>query len=117
LHEYHLANDYVAGDLDIEGNIEALFNLRDRLLEKQALSTRTNFLRGLFFMPPLEANRRAINYHYTLGNDFYLSFIDNAYRLYSHCLFKSDDETLEQAAVHKLESMLSALGMRPGQRL
>jgi cyclopropane-fatty-acyl-phospholipid synthase len=71
----------------------------------------------LFLHTPTRVNARAIGHHYTLGDDFYLSFIDQRYRFYSHCIFRTDDETLEQAAEHKLESMWNGLGLRAGMRL
>jgi cyclopropane-fatty-acyl-phospholipid synthase len=117
LDESRMANAYVEGDFDIEGDMMALFDLRDRLVDHAPLAARLHFLRELLLTRPVSVNRRAIGYHYTLGDDFYLSFIDQAYRFYSHCLFRSDDETVEQAAVHKLESMWSALNLKPGQRL
>ena len=62
-------------------------------------------------------NSKAIGYHYTFGDDFYLSFIDTRYRFYSHCIFDDDEETLEEAAEHKLEQMWDGLGLRAGMRL
>ncbi len=43
--------------------------------------------------------------------------MDAKYRFYSQCLFRTDDETLEQAAEHKLESMWNGLQLEPGMRL
>ena len=117
LDESRMANAYVEGDFDIKGDMMALFDLRDRLVDHAPLAARFQFLRELLLTRPSSVNRRAIGYHYTLGDDFYLSFIDQAYRFYSHCLFHSDDETVEQAAVHKLESMWDALNLKSGQRL
>jgi cyclopropane-fatty-acyl-phospholipid synthase len=117
LDEFALGNAYVEGDFDIEGDMAALFEVRDRLVEQAPFAARLRFFWQLFLSRPLQTNRRAIGYHYTLGDDFYLSFIDRAYRFYSHCLFRSDGETLEQAAEHKLESMWDALNLKAGQRL
>ena len=117
LDESRMANAYVEGDFDIEGDMMALLDLRDRLSDHAPLAARLHFLRELLLTRPVSVNQRAIGYHYTLGDDFYLSFIDQAYRFYSHCLFRSDDETVEQAAVHKLESMWDALDLKPGHRL
>lgn len=75
------------------------------------------FLYQLVLLPATWVNKRAISEHYTLGDDFYLTFIDSAYRFYSQVLFHRDDEMLEQAAEHKLETMYAALGLRPGMRL
>jgi cyclopropane-fatty-acyl-phospholipid synthase len=117
LDEFSLGQAYVQGDIDLEGDILALLDVRDRLLDHSPLSARLRFLAQLFLNPPALVNRRAIGYHYTLGDDFYLSFIDRAYRFYSHCVFHSDEDTLEEAAEHKLESMWNALNLKPGQRL
>ena len=116
LSDLSLARAYVAGDLDVEGDLMSLLGLRDVLHFQISLS---QLLRvgTAFLVPARVANARAIEHHYSLGDDFYLQFLDRTYHFYSQCLFASDDETLEQAAVHKLESMWSALELKPGMRL
>ena len=42
--------------------------------------------------------------HYDYGDDFYFSFLDRQARLYSQALFRSEDDTLEQAAQNKLST-------------
>ena len=117
LDELSLGQAYVEGLLDIEGDLMALFDVRSRLRDGARLSQKLRFLGQLFLRPPSWVNRKAIGYHYTLGDDFYLSFIDTNHRFYSHCIYHSDDETLEQAAEHKLETMWDALQLKPGMRL
>jgi cyclopropane-fatty-acyl-phospholipid synthase len=117
LDEFSLGRAYVEGDIDLEGDLLALLDVRARLVDHAPLAARLRFLAQLFLSPATRVNRKAIGYHYTLGDDFYLTFIDKAHRFYSHCIFHSDDETLEQAAVHKLERMWNALDLKPGQRL
>lgn len=117
LDELSLGQAYVEGLLDIEGDMMALLDVRSRLRDGLRLSQTLRFLGQLFLQPPAWVNRKAIGFHYTLGDDFYLSFIDRAHRFYSHCLFPTGTETLEQAAEHKLETMWNALQLRPGMRL
>ena len=62
-------------------------------------------------------NAKAISQHYNRGDDFYLTFIDNQYRFYSHGFFKRPDETIEEASEHKLESMYDGLGLKRGMSL
>jgi cyclopropane-fatty-acyl-phospholipid synthase len=95
----------------------ALLDARDHLPARFRLGPWMRFAANLFLRSPLLVNQKAITDHYTLGNDFYTQFIDRAYRFYSHCIFESDDETLEEAAEHKLESMFRGLDLRPGMRL
>ncbi|HET6214230.1 MAG TPA: class I SAM-dependent methyltransferase [Micromonosporaceae bacterium] len=113
--EFALGRAYANGDIDFAGDITALLKARDRL--RPTTLGQGLLLAVQLLLPPTWTNARAIGYHYTLGDDFYLSFIDNRYRFYSHCLFHSEDETLEDAAEHKLESMWDALGLKPGMRL
>jgi cyclopropane-fatty-acyl-phospholipid synthase len=115
--EYALGRAYVNGDIDLEGDMLSMLAIRDPFRFGAAVSQKLRFGYDLFLRSPTAANRRAIHRHYTLGDDFYLTFIDRRYRFYSHCLFHDDDEELEEAAEHKLESMWNALGLEPGMRL
>jgi cyclopropane-fatty-acyl-phospholipid synthase len=108
---------YVEGDIDIEGDFSALLDIRDRMGGSLALRQKLRFASELFLRSPTWVNARSIKQHYSYGDDFYLAFIERRYRFYSHCLFHSADETLEEAAEHKLESMWNALGLEPGMRL
>jgi len=71
----------------------------------------------MLFSNPINLNRDSIAKHYSFGNDFYLTFLDRNYHLYSHCLFQTDTESLEEAAEHKFETMAKALNLKPGMRL
>ena len=117
LTQYALGRAYVEGDIDFEGDLFAALDLRDGLRSGVSARQLLRFVYELFLRSPTWVNRRAIDFHYTFGDDFYLTFIDKRYRFYSHCVFHSDDETLEEAAEHKLESMVERLGLQPGMRL
>ena len=117
--EFGIATAYVEGDIDIEvhGDVMPLFALRDVLRPGTPLRQCTRFLSELILLAPTLVNSRAVRHHYSLGNDFFLTFLDTRYHFYSQCLFASPEETLEEAAEHKLESMWDALQLRPGMRL
>ena len=108
---------YLDGEWDVEGDTLNALDLRHHLQGKGDFYTKLKFIINLFFKPPTWVNKRAIAAHYSFGDDFYLTFIDRKYRFYSHGIFHSDDETLEQASEHKLESMYGALQLKPGMRL
>src|SRR5204863_4736990 len=74
-------------------------------------------LARIFLVPPTRNNADAVSHHYSLGDEFYLTFIDKRYRMYSHGHFRRDDESLEDAQEHKLEDMVNGLGLKPGMRL
>jgi cyclopropane-fatty-acyl-phospholipid synthase len=116
LTELGVGRAYVSGDLDITGDLDALFGLRHALREKVPLRQRIRFLYDLA-RTATAMNAKAIGQHYSRGDDFYLTFIDRRFRFYSQGLFRSPDETIEEASEHKLETMVDGLGLKPGMRL
>jgi len=115
--ELAIGRAYVEGDIDFDGDMLYLLEIRSRLVERTPLVAKLSFFWQLLLRAPTRINRSAIDFHYNLGDDFYLTFIDNDFRFYSHGLFLSDDETLEQSSAHKLETMYKALDLKPGMRL
>jgi cyclopropane fatty-acyl-phospholipid synthase-like methyltransferase len=116
LTELSVGEAYVNGDVDLDGDITPLFELRDILPFGMPLGQRARLAAELL-LPPVLANARAIDAHYSFGDDFYLTFLDPEYRFYSQCLFPTGHESLKRAAKHKLKSMWDALGLRRGMRL
>lgn len=117
LTEYAIGTAYVEGRIDFDGDIRAVMDLRQEVPIGLTVGQAAQFLFQLLVRSPMEVNRDAIRKHYTLGDDFYLTFIDTRYRFYSHCIFEREHESLEEAAEHKLERMWKALGLKPGMRL
>src|SRR5256714_531168 len=115
--EFSIGKAYVEGTIDFEGDMLYMLEMRARLVERTPFVAKLAFVWDLLLGAPTRINRSAIDFHYNLGDDFYLSFIDTKYRFYSHGIFHSDDETLEQSSEHKLETMYQALGLKPGMRL
>lgn len=60
--------------------------------------------------------RQNIAAHYDLGNDFYSAWLD-ATMTYSCARFASVDDTLEDAQLRKVQTLLDRLDLKPGQRL
>jgi cyclopropane-fatty-acyl-phospholipid synthase len=60
--------------------------------------------------------RQNIAAHYDLGNDFYSAWLD-ATMTYSCARFASADDTLEEAQLRKVRTLLDRLDLKPGQRL
>lgn len=114
--ELALGAAYVEGKIDIEGDLFSVFDVRSRLADRTPWMARLNFLAQLL-QKPASMNKKAIGFHYTLGDDFYLSFIDSRHRFYSHGIFASETESIEEASTHKLETMFNALQLKPGMRI
>jgi cyclopropane-fatty-acyl-phospholipid synthase len=132
--ELGLARAYVAGDLDLEGDVFAALDLRDRLptvkigpaqlaevvrllgvgqlrpLPPPAEEVR---LRGRLHSP--ERDARAISHHYDVSNDFYQLVLGPSLT-YSCAVFGSADDRLEDAQARKHELVAGKLGLGPGKR-
>lgn len=114
--ELSISEAFVKGDIDIEGDIEALFDARARLQDKVPLRQKIQFLYD-FARTAIKMNAKAVGEHYNYGDDLYLSYIDKRFRFYSHGLFQSADESIEDASERKLETMFRGLGLKKGMRL
>jgi len=133
--ELGFARAYVAGDLDLEGDVFAALQLRDRLPEVKLTPTqlvaaaREIGLRHLRPLPPppqearlrgrrhsVTRDRAAVSHHYDVSNDFYRLILGPSLT-YSCAVFTDDATTLEQAQANKHELVARKLGLREDMRL
>jgi len=126
---------YVAGDLDIEGDIFDALVLRDKITSLR-MEPRT-WLRALKVIglgglrpirPPAEEARlhgrlhskerdaAAIAHHYDVSNDFYRIVLGPS-MTYSCAVWDNPDVGLESAQAAKHELVCRKLGLEPGMRL
>ncbi len=115
--EYALGQAYVNGEIEIEGSMPSLFETRNYMKGQITTIFMLKMWLRMLFCNPINLNRDSITRHYSFGDDFYLTFVDHKYHIYSHCLFQSDNESLEDAAEHKFATMAKALKLKPGNRL
>lgn len=115
LDELAICEAYVAGFLDITGDMLQLMALRDALTDRHPLHRLWRRLSPLI-VGQLRTDSRAVRQHYDLENDFHLIFMDPS-RIYSHALFAHDDEPLETAQRRKLDFALEACRLVPGQHV
>lgn len=135
--EVGLAEAYLHDDFDVEGNIEAAFEIGDFLLahlgdwktklkivgllvtlpKRDGRSTMGRALpriRGRKHSP--KRDRRAVMFHYDVSNDFYRLLLDRQ-MVYSCGYFQSPNDNLDMAQEQKLDYICRKLRLRPGQRL
>jgi cyclopropane-fatty-acyl-phospholipid synthase len=134
--ELTLSEAYIYDDFDIEGEIEAVFELADHFLAREpGLSERLRLMRRVLTLPSeqrprvgrgpaqlggrrtsLERARQAIAYHYDVSNDFFELWLDPT-MAYSCAVFESAAEDLDTAQLRKLDYVCRKLRLRPGDRL
>jgi cyclopropane-fatty-acyl-phospholipid synthase len=134
--ELGLARAYVSGDLELQGSIWALLELRDRIpevqLEPKMMLRLVHELGGWREVrpvaPPAEEVRlrgrrhsksrdaAAISHHYDVSNAFYRLVLGPSLT-YSCAVWHDPDDTLEAAQANKYELICRKLDLRPGMRL
>ena len=134
--ELGFARAYVAGDIELEGDIYTFLGLHDRVagwrIGPRILRRALDELGGIKNMrlvpPPSEEvrlhgrrhsprrDRAAISHHYDVSNRFYEMVLGPSLT-YSCAVFGAEDDTLEQAQAAKYELVSRKLDLRPGQRL
>jgi cyclopropane-fatty-acyl-phospholipid synthase len=141
-----LARAYVAGHLDIDGDMyTALYRMQTALGELSWEDKRT-LLRGIIGDPLLRAaalkrldpppqevrverlpllaglrhskrrDAKAISHHYDVSNTFY-EWVLGPSMAYTCACFPTEDATLEQAQFHKFDLVSRKIGLKPGMRL
>ena len=140
--ELSLAESYVFGWVDVEGDLEAAATLGDvaaeRLRSPRAL---LRLARHILALPRDRAaamhdgpadhpsashlsgrrhskqrDRQAVRFHYNVGNPFYSLFLDSR-MVYSCGYFETGDEDLDHAQESKLDHICRKLRLKPGERL
>lgn len=135
--ELTLGEAYIYDDLDIEGDIEAAFELADYLLsqgrsladsfdliewlEKPSTDDhpRTRLLNPTCFwgsMHSKDRDQEAIRYHYDLPAEFFALWLDHC-MVYSCAYFSTANEDLDTAQQRKLDYLCRKLHLRRGDRL
>lgn len=114
------AEEYVSGNIDVEGNFQQLVRLGiDPQVQGLNLSPRTKLsvlLHYLSSLNTLRGSARNIAHHYDLGNDFYKLYLDES-MAYSCAYFKNREDTLEEAQRQKYEHICRKLGLKEGETL
>jgi cyclopropane-fatty-acyl-phospholipid synthase len=114
--EGRIGDAYVDGHFDLEGDMLAPFRLRNGMADRHLLLAAWRFVEPLLF-GQVRTNRRAIASHYDIDSEFFLSFLDRDYPLYTQGVFQSSDETLAQATRRKLDYCFDKLGLKAGDRI
>lgn len=133
--ELGLARAYVAGDIDVEGDLDALFELSTppvlQMLNAKNLRSLASVMGISAFKPltppQIEArqrgvlhsrgrDRQAISHHYDVSNRFYEMVLGPS-MTYSCAVFSSPDDTLEIAQKRKVDLVARKLDLQPGMRL
>ena len=116
LDEGRVTDAYVEGRLDIEGDMLRPFEIRGSMTDRHYAVAAWRFIEPLLF-GQVRTNRRAIASHYDIDSDFFLSFLDPQYPLYTQGVFGAADESLADATRRKFDYCFEKLGLKAGDRV
>jgi cyclopropane-fatty-acyl-phospholipid synthase len=117
LDELLFSEAFMAGAIDIEGPLLALFRLRPLLSDRANTLVRPwHVAMRPFLFGQVNSDAAGIAAHYDEDPEFYLRFL-GPLRCYSHGIFASCDEPLDAAIARKLDFALASTGAQPGQRV
>jgi cyclopropane-fatty-acyl-phospholipid synthase len=134
--EVSLGEAFVAGEIDVEGDLEAAFELGDYLLSRQSSAGISQTLLSLLGRvsshqepasetPNLQLNgsahskqrdRQAVRYHYDLPPEFFALWLD-PHMMYSSAYFEDATNDLDAAQEHKLDYICRKLRLHRGDHL
>lgn len=130
--ELSIGEAYIYKDFDVEGDLEAAFELSDYLLAQERGLAQRLHLGTILGRLPAQArprllpqlhgsvhskrrDREAVTFHYDLPREFFAAFLD-ARMVYSCAYFGSPQDDLEIAQEQKLDYICRKLRLRPGDR-
>jgi cyclopropane-fatty-acyl-phospholipid synthase len=132
--ELAIAETFIDGEVELEGNAEYAMHLGDVIGERiQSLSGFAALLPVLVGLPRSRVSARAaatnqfgkvrrrpggaeaIQHHYDVGNDFYKLWLDER-MVYTCAFFQSPSDSLEDAQAAKLDLICRKLRLERGQR-
>jgi len=133
--ELGLVRAFVSGDLDLDGDLEALFTVEvppmGHLFSPSTLGPLLRLIGTEAWRPlaapPIEARQRgslhsrrrdrdAISHHYDVSNRFYEMVLGPS-MTYSCAVFADADDSLETAQRRKVDLVCRKLDLQPGMRL
>jgi cyclopropane-fatty-acyl-phospholipid synthase len=109
-----LAEAYVDGRIDLEGDFLEALPIAEKLAASGG-STVAQRIAMAVARHTAREDKEAISYHYDVSNEFYRLWLDDR-MVYSCAYFRSDDATLDEAQVAKLDHVCRKLRLAQGER-
>ncbi len=111
-----IARAYVEGQIDIEGDIRETMRIAEGLVSGDSTTYNNRSKVWKWWRHTRPADRKNIQHHYDVGNDFYGLWLDRN-RVYSCAYFKTPGDTLDAAQEQKLDHICRKLELKPGETL
>lgn len=131
--EISLGDAFVKGDLEVEGDIFAMFQFADFVFSNAQEVEGPSYARRLaisatkgfrhleyaineMFVHSLRRDRRAISFHYDKPPEFFAPWLGPS-MVYSCAYFRRNSDSLEEAQRNKLDLICRKLRLQPGEEM
>jgi cyclopropane-fatty-acyl-phospholipid synthase len=111
-----LGQGFVEGEIDVDGPIRKVVEVAEGLARNSDRDRPRGALPGWLTRHSRASDRKAIEYHYDVSNEFYALWLDPQ-MVYSCAYFVNGDEDLASAQVAKLDHICRKLLLSPGHTL
>jgi cyclopropane-fatty-acyl-phospholipid synthase len=112
-----LGEAYMDEIIDYQGSLEDVLKMMDDNRQYFTGNLATgSVLKLLNGVTDKLQQKRNIEHHYDLGNDFFSLWLDETMS-YSCAYFKTPEDSLQQAQLQKIDHILKKLDLKPGERL
>jgi cyclopropane-fatty-acyl-phospholipid synthase len=115
--ELAIAEAYLHGDLDIEGDVIEMLRYRDTVMDLHPIQYLVSTYLEAAVSGQVSSDERWIKSHYDVDAEFFVLWLDKRIRGYSHGFFERDDESLEDGMERKFRYAMKATGIKPGDRV
>jgi len=116
LDEGRIADAYLAGDIDLDGDMEKPFALRGDMKDSHLWTEAWRYIQPLLF-GQVHTNKQAISSHYDIDSSFFLAFLDPKTPAYTQGVYENDNEALDVATTRKFDYAFEKLQLKPGDHI
>jgi len=113
--ELEFGEAYTEGRIEVDGDLVRLMEVV-YTAPAHPLAQRFISRAGRAHRNSQSGSRENIHRHYDIGNEFYRLWLDDE-MVYTCAYFPSEDATLEQAQIAKMEHVCRKVALRPGERV
>jgi cyclopropane-fatty-acyl-phospholipid synthase len=111
-----LGEGFVEGEIDVDGPIRKVVEVAEGLARSSDREKAKGALPSWLTRHTRASDRKAIEYHYDVSNEFYALWLDPQ-MVYSCAYFETGNEDLATAQTAKLDHICRKLMLAPGQTL
>jgi cyclopropane-fatty-acyl-phospholipid synthase len=115
--ELSIAEGYLNGEIDFEGDMLGVLKLRAVLVDPHPVKYMVSTYIEPLVSGQVKSDKKWIRSHYDVDPDFFILWLDHRIRGYSHAFFERDDESIEDGMERKFRYAMNACGIQPGDRV